>query len=197
MSDHPWKKTSNSDALTEFCLTNKLNPDDLLIGIAPYALHESKIWGDSKIEQLITKIEQETGGKVLLFGGKNEIPDLRKILQKHPDTTLVAGNLDLETELQLMSNLAVMVSMDSSNMHLMCILGSRVVSIWGGTHHFIGFGPLGNEDLIVEVPKDELPCRPCTIYGKTENKVQLDCAKAAMNGIKVEMVFEKIQKAIQ
>lgn len=197
MSDHPWKKTSNSDALTKFCLTNKLNQDDLLIGIAPYALHESKIWGDSKIDQLITKIYQETGGKVLLFGGRDEIPELRKILQKHPGTTLVAGNLDLETELQLMSKLAVMVSMDSSNMHLMCILGNRVVSIWGGTHHFMGFGPLGNEDLIVEVPKDELPCRPCTIYGKTENKGQLDCAKAAMNGIKVEMVFEKIQKAIQ
>jgi ADP-heptose:LPS heptosyltransferase len=197
MSDHPWKKTSISDALTQFCLANNLNQDDSLIGIAPFALHEAKIWGDDKINQLITKIKLETNGKVLLFGSRDEIPELRKVLIEHPDATIVAGNLDLETELQLMSNLAVMVSMDSSNMHLMSILGNRVVSIWGGTHHFMGFGPLGNEDLIVEVPKEELPCRPCTVYGKTENQLQRDCAKAAMKGIKVEMVFEKIQKTIQ
>jgi ADP-heptose:LPS heptosyltransferase len=86
--------------------------------------------------------------------------------------------------------------MDSSNMHLMCILGKKVVSIWGGTHHFIGFGPLGSEDLIVHIPRNNMPCRPSTIYGKTDNKKQLTCAKTAMSGINVEMVMEKLKQSI-
>ena len=52
------------------------------------------------------------------------------------------------------------------------------------------------KNLKVEIPKNNLPCRPSTIYGKTNNKKQLACAKTAMHGIKVEMVLEKLKKAI-
>ncbi len=196
MTDDPWKKPDSSGGLNEFFTANRLSPEAKLIGIAPFALHESKIWGSDKIDALIGKLKEEDLNNILLFGGRNEIDRLQRLQENHPEVVIVAGQLELNQELELMKMLRVMVSMDSSNMHLMSILGKKVVSIWGGTHHFLGFGPLGNEELIVEVPRETLPCRPCTIYGKTDSQKQRDCAKAAMDGITVDQVLEKIRKVL-
>jgi ADP-heptose:LPS heptosyltransferase len=195
-SSNPWTKTSQSEVLSNFKKTHELNTHTSLIGIAPFAMHESKVWGQEKIENLIRQIQKEIGSTVLLFGGADEIPALNAIIKDNTSTVLVAGKLGLASELKLMTELDVMVSMDSSNMHLMCILGKKVVSIWGGTHHYLGFGPIGNENLIVEIPRKEMPCRPSTIYGKTKNEKQLICAKSAMSRITVEMVFAKIKQSV-
>jgi len=194
-SSEPWTKTSQSEILSNFKGIHEINTKASLIGIAPFAKHESKIWGQEKIEILIRQIQNEIGSTILLFGGVNEIPALNEIIKNNNSIILVAGKLDLASELKLMTDLDVMVSMDSSNMHLMCILGKKVVSIWGGTHHYLGFGPIGNENLIVEIPRKDMPCRPSTIYGKVKNEKQLDCAKSAMNRVTVEMVFAKIKQA--
>ena len=37
-----------------------------------------------------------------------------------------------------MSHLDVMISMDSSNMHLASLTGTPVVSVWGATHPYAG-----------------------------------------------------------
>ena len=69
----------------------------------------------------------------------------------------------LAQELVLMSHLDVMVSMDSSNMHLASLVGTRVVSVWGATHPCAGFMGWGQStDDVVQVT---MPCRPCSIYG--------------------------------
>ncbi len=196
-SPNPWTIPNENQATTDFMESHKIDVEKKLIGLAPFARHEAKIWGTGKIHKLIPRLTEEFDAKILLFGGgERETKELHSLNRKFPETVVVAGKLDLSSELQLMRKLDVMVSMDSSNMHLMCILGRKVVSIWGGTHHFVGFGPLGNEDLIVEVSRNNMPCRPSTIYGKTDNKKALECAKSAMKGIKVEMVLEKVKKAI-
>jgi len=196
-SENPWKKTLPLENLQFFLKAQGIKPDEITIGIAPFAKHDSKIWGIHNIEALIIEIHRVFDAKVLLFGGGDEeTQKLAALNRKYPNTIVVAGKLDLSSELQLMSTLNVMISMDSSNMHLMCILGKKVVSIWGGTHHFIGFGPLGNEDLIVEVSRNNMPCRPSTIYGKTDNNKQHTCAKNAMDGITIEMVINKLKHAI-
>jgi ADP-heptose:LPS heptosyltransferase len=196
-SENPWKKTLPLENLQFFLTAQGIKPGSVTIGIAPFAKHDSKIWGIQNIEALIIEIHRVFDAEILLFGGgEEETQKLAALNRKYPNTIVVAGNLDLSSELQLMSTLNVMISMDSSNMHLMCILGKKVVSIWGGTHHYLGFGPLENEDLIVEVSRNNMPCRPSTIYGKTDNNKQLTCAKNAMNGITIEMVINKLNKAI-
>ncbi len=62
-----------------------------------------------------------------------------------------------------MRGLRVMLTMDSGNMHLASLVGTRVVSIWGATHPFAGFLGFGqSEDDCIQ---RDLPCRPCSIYG--------------------------------
>nr|AIA95806.1 CAZy families GT9 protein [uncultured Prevotella sp.] len=46
-----------------------------------------------------------------------------------------------------------MVSMDSANMHLASLTGTRVLSIWGNTHPYMGF--LGYGQSMDDVIQDE------------------------------------------
>jgi ADP-heptose:LPS heptosyltransferase len=56
----------------------------------------------------------------------------------------MAGKLKLQQELQLISNLDVMLSMDSG-MHIAAMLGVKVITLWGATHPYAGFYPLINQ----------------------------------------------------
>lgn len=84
--------------------------------------------------------------------------------KRHNYCTVVPGLLHgLREELILMSNLDVMVSMDSANMHLASLTGTPVVSVWGATHPYAGFlGCNQKEENAVQV---SMPCRPCSIFG--------------------------------
>ena len=58
-----------------------------------------------------------------------------------------------------MSHLDTMVSMDSANMHLASLTGTRVVSVWGATHPYCGFmGWQQKEEDAVQI--NTLSCRP-------------------------------------
>ena len=41
-----------------------------------------------------------------------------------------------------MSRLDLMIAMDSSNMHMAALTGTKVISIWGGTDPLSGFGSM-------------------------------------------------------
>tara|TARA_Y100001968_G_scaffold333633_1_gene397780 strand:+ start:4934 stop:5953 length:1020 start_codon:yes stop_codon:yes gene_type:complete len=159
------------------------------IGIAPFAAHKSKEWGLTKISSLIESLSHCT---ILLFGGgENEVNQLKELSNKFTHCTLIAGKYSLEKELEIIAELDLMISMDSANMHLASLVGTKVISIWGPTHHYFGFGPLNNEQLIIEKSRAELPCRPCSIYGKINNSDQQKCAEKSMQLISVEQVLEK------
>jgi ADP-heptose:LPS heptosyltransferase len=64
---------------------------------------------------------------------------LSKWEKEIPNTTSLAGKLSLSDELNMISKLRVMISMDSANMHLASLVGTRVVSVWGATHPYAGF----------------------------------------------------------
>jgi ADP-heptose:LPS heptosyltransferase len=93
-----------------------------------------------------------------------------------------------------MSKLDMMISMDSSNMHMAALVGTKVISIWGGTDPLSGFEAwMQPESFSIRIPTEELTCRPCTIYGKGECK-RFDFA--CMNWLTPEMVYEKIEKLV-
>ena len=47
----------------------------------------------------------------------------------------------------MISNLNLMISMDSFNGHLAANAGIPVITIWGMTHPFLGFSPFLQPDL--------------------------------------------------
>ena len=169
-SQGPWiNPDTHSRALVRDFLNAKQvkKKENHWIGIAPFAGHEQKMWPLNLMKELISLIRQNIDCSIFLFGGgKEEIRQLTEIQSLFPESIMVAGNLNLEGEIALIMRLDVMIAMASSNMHLAALLGTRVLSIWGSTHPFSGFGPYGqDESSIVQIPTGILTCRPCSIYG--------------------------------
>jgi ADP-heptose:LPS heptosyltransferase len=69
----------------------------------------------------------------------------------------IAGRFSFQEELNIISHLDLMCSMDSANMHLASLYNVPVVSIWGATHPFAGFYGWGQSPQnIVSI---DLACR--------------------------------------
>ena len=176
-------------------LTSKLSPlTSYLIGIAPFAAHEGKIYPPQLMEQVIKLLtEQHPDAHILLFGrGERENQLFTEWCKQYPQCIFVSQHLEnIQQELILMSHLNVMLSMDSANMHMASLVATPVVSVWGATHPYAGFMGWGqNSENIVQV---DLDCRPCSIYG------QKPCKRgdyACMNTIKPETIVEKINSLL-
>lgn len=137
------------------------------VGIAPFAQHEAKMWPLDRFPDVMQQLREKYAVHFFLFGGgKAEIEQLERLKAGSADVTVVAGKLSLSDELALLPRLDLMICMDSGNMHLAALSGVPVLSIWGGTHPFAGFGPWGQAGPhILQVPVEELPCRPCSVFG--------------------------------
>jgi ADP-heptose:LPS heptosyltransferase len=133
------------------------------VGIAPFAAHNGKVYPLEQMEQVVRMLS-EKGESVVLFGSKEEANILDEWAKKFQGVTSVAGRYTLREELDVIRGLRVMVSMDSANMHLASLVGTRVVSIWGATHPHLGFLGFGQKEE--DCVQRDLPCRPCSVYGK-------------------------------
>ena len=90
-----------------------------------------------------------------------------------------------------MSRLRLVLAMDSGNMHLASLAGVPVVSVWGATHPLSGF--LGWGQSIDNVIQEDLPCRPCSIYGSKPCEYgDYRC----MTGISPERVLEATNRIL-
>ena len=134
------------------------------VGIAPFAKHKAKRMPFEKAEQVIEVLSKLPYIKLMLFGGgKTEAKKLQELADDYRNVYNIAGKFKLADELDLMSQLDVMVSMDSANMHMASLMGVPVVSVWGGTHPNTGF--MGYGQSTVNSVQSELECRPCSVFG--------------------------------
>ena len=157
------------------------------IGFAPFAQHAGKMLPIQKSLELV-KILSKNHPIYLFGGGKKEVEILSKWEQEVENVTSLAGKLSLKEELQKMAELETMISMDSANMHLASLVGTRVVSVWGATHYFAGFLGYGqSENDIVEIT--DLACRPCSVFG---NKPCFRGDYACLNQIEISQILKKI-----
>ena len=162
------------------------------IGVAPYTRHTIKTWPEERIIELLTLIAAERNIKVWFFGGYDEKEKLEKFASQFPGSYVITGKMSFAGELALMGRLDIMISMDSSNMHMAALVGTRVISIWGATDPLSGFSAWQQpDDYAIRIPVEELTCRPCTVYGKGKcRRGDLAC----MMWLTPEIVFERIVK---
>jgi ADP-heptose:LPS heptosyltransferase len=168
-ADGPWIIPS-ADALSK--ISEMINNQGVLsIGVAPYAKHDLKMWPEEYMIKLLGIISEKQKVKFWFFGGNEDVKRL-ELLNKHvKESYSTAGKLKLEEELALMSRLNFMIAMDSSNMHMAALVGTKVISIWGGTDPLTGFGAWQQPDnYAIRIPVEELNCRPCTVFGKGKCK---------------------------
>lgn len=162
-------------------------PSSNRIGVAPFAQHEGKIWPLDRTEALVHMLSGR-GHEVVLFGSKSEAPVLEKWARHYTGVTSVAGRLPFAEELKIIRGLAVMVSMDSANMHFASAVGTPVVSVWGGTHPDFGFYGYGQDRRNALCAN--LPCQPCSAYG---NKPCRYGDRRCLLAITPEQVFARVE----
>ncbi len=162
------------------------------IGIAPFAAHKSKMYPLDLMETVIETLSKKY--KIILFGGgTQEIEQLNKIEEKYENVFSVAGKLNLDEELDVISNLDVMLSMDSGNTHIAAMFDVKVITIWGVTHPFAGFSPFNQpEDYALVSDRDQFPKIPTSIYG---NKFP-EGYENASRSISSKTIVEKIKSII-
>ena len=165
-----------------------------VIGIAPFAAYEGKEYPFKLLEEVISRLDALGDCHIFMFGGgKNEIEILSAIEKVFPSVTNIAGQLTLEDELALISNLDVMLSMDSGNGHLAAMFGVPVITLWGVTHPFAGFKPYNQPDINqLCSDREKFPLIPTSIYG---NKYPVEYENA-MDTISPEDVFAAILRII-
>lgn len=156
------------------------------IGIAPFAQYDSKVYPLDLMQKVIDELALNNNNKIYLFGGGNkEIEILNSLSNQKENVIRVAGKLTLKQELQLISNLEVMLSMDSGNAHIAAMLGIKTITLWGATHPFAGFSPFNQpmENALVS-DRNLYPKLPTSVYGNKKVAGYED----AMRTITVEKV---------
>ena len=163
------------------------------VGVAPFAQHEGKAYPFDKMKKVIKDLSHDKTVSIFLFGGGQKETELLKRLEGE-NVFSMAGKFSLKEELAQISNLDVMLSMDSANMHMASLYGVKTVSVWGATHYFAGFIGIGqNTSDVVEISPKKLTCRPCSVFG---NKPCFRKDYACLNQIKEAQVTEKIIAAL-
>ena len=162
------------------------------IGIAPFAKHKGKIYPIDQMEQVLEKLLEREDVSVFLFGGRGyEEAVLEQWAYEHTRVKSVVGKFSIDQELALISQLDVLLCMDSANMHFASLVGTKVISIWGATHPYAGF--YGYHQNPTDCIQLDMPCRPCSVFG------QKPCVRgdwACMTQIEAEQVAQKVLTAL-
>lgn len=159
------------------------------IGISPFAQHIHKVYPLKKMEKVIALLNA-SGYELFIFGGGKSEEAIAENWTKHyANTHNLIGSFSLTEELAIISNLDLMLSMDSSGMHMASLVGIPVVSIWGPTHPYAGFSGYGQ--LMDNCVQIDHPARPNSIYG---NKPCMCGVESCMDIIAPQTIVNKIKE---
>lgn len=147
-------------------VTAPRQPGERWIAVAPFAKHRGKIYPPSHMETVLSHLDKMPGVRIFLFAGRGEEEmQAAKWASMFTSITNLAGaGLGFAGEMALMHECEVMLSMDSANMHLASLAGTRVVSVWGATHPFCGFMGFGQKET--DTVQLNISCRPCSVFGQ-------------------------------
>lgn len=165
------------------------------IGIAPFAQYDSKVYPIDLMQEVIDALAANENQTIFLFGGgQKEKEQLQYLAGNKKNVINMAGKIPFQEELNLISNLNVMLSMDSGNGHIAAMLGVPVVTLWGATHPYAGFLPFNQTlDNALVSDRNQYPQLPTSVYG---NK-KVAGYENAMRTILPEQVLARIAEILK
>lgn len=173
--------------------SNKFN-NKLLVGFAPFATYESKSLPLKQIKKIVEALSKNTELTILLFGGGiKEKLILEELALAYDNVISMVQQHSFKEELSIISNLKVMISMDSGNGHLAAMYGVPVITIWGLTHPCLGFTPFHQPEKNQILPDlNRFPLIPTSVYGNKYPKEYLDCFETLDLNKIIDIVTENL-----
>jgi len=166
--------------------------DNFLIGFAPGSVWATKRWLTDGYAQVGDELSKKYHAKIIIFGSKDDLEIAEEIASKMKIPPLItAGKTNLKELSALISRCRLFVTNDTAPMHLAMAFDISTVAIFGPTTLDIGFGPYGQNFVVVE--RHGLECRPCSLHGPSK------CPKkhfACMKEISAEDVILACQKFV-
>ena len=184
---YPPSKVFNLDANSIDIASGKL------VGIAPFAKHAAKMYPLDLMQKIVSYIQEKN--TVFLFGfGKLEMETINRWSSVFKNVYSCDFLKGFENEISLISNLDLMISMDSANGHIASIYNVPVITLWGLTHPYAGFTTFNSElENQFCVDREKFPLIPNSIYG---NKTIKGYEKA-MRSISIEEILGRVNKIIE
>ena len=143
----------------ELLQRNGVAAGEQLIALAPGSVWATKRW--PYYRELATLLSG--AGRIVIVGGRDDAALGLEIRTAVPDAIDATGTLPMLASAELISRSAVIVTNDSSPLHLASAMGTPTVAIFGPTVPDFGFGPLAPSSTVVE--HESLACRPCHRHG--------------------------------
>jgi heptosyltransferase-2 len=130
-----------------------------VVGLCPGAAYgPAKRWWPERFVALAQRLITEAGVKVVLFGGRDEVPLIDQICECLPSQAVsLAGQDTLASFVALAARCAVLVTNDSGALHIASAVGTPVVALFGPTDPR-RTAPTTPRAFVVQ---RAVPCAPC------------------------------------
>ena len=162
-----------------------------VIGFAPFSAQPGKTYPEKLSAEAVRLLSGRFDRVFVHSGGGEEAEFARRMEALYPNVTALYGKIKLGDEMNLISNLDCVVSMDSLVMHLASLMATPTVSVWGATHPglgFLGYG-FGQEGVL----QTDFACRPCSVYGKKPCKYgDYRCIWS----IEPQMILDRVERLV-
>jgi len=163
------------------------------IAFAPGAGRATKRWPPERFASAIRIVHERFHRPILLIGARSESDLLERIAGDAGAPIEIAAGPPLRQSAALLRDAAILVTNDSGLMHLAAGYGTPVVALFGATVPELGFGPMGEKDIVIS---RELPCRPCSLHG-TDRCPLPDESYVCMTAIEPGEVAEAVGRILR
>lgn len=172
---------------------NPMGPKNgIWVGFAPFSAHKGKTYPEDLSREVVRMLSERYDRVFIHGGGGGEARFAADMEAEYPNVTALYGKSGgFGEEMNLISNLDCVVSMDSLVMHLASLTATPVVSVWGATHPKMGFFGYGcDPEGILQA---DMKCRPCSTYGNTKCKYgDYRC----IHTVTPRMIVERVERII-
>ena len=177
--------SENDQAFVDGYLKENSLGKSFLIGINGCASWKVKSWALDKYAALADRLVQEYQTKIVFVWGPGEKPIAESICSQMKHPGFVAPATTLKQLAALLKRCRLVISNDTSPMHISAAMGTPTVGVFGLTKPRLQ-GPWGTKNVTVQ--KADLPCIGCR---KTECD-DIQC----MDKLSVDEVWEAVLKCM-
>jgi heptosyltransferase-2 len=151
------------DAVGRLLTAAGVGQGERLIALAPGSVWATKRWPEFPALAHALRAEHPES-RIVVVGGPADTALATAILEATGGAAInAAGPLSLLASAELLSRCALLVTNDSSPLHLASAMNVPTLAIFGPTVPAFGFGPLAERSVVAG--RTSLACRPCHPHG--------------------------------
>lgn len=193
VDDHleAWLYAEEEQFAENFFRDSGVGPDEMLIGIHPFAANPPRAWHLDNFIELANRLQKQINCRIVFFGGPRDSEAVARLTSEvHPTPILAIGGTTIRQSMALLKRLKLLVCNDSGIMHLAASLQVPLVALFGPQSP-LKFGPWGEKCRVVY---SSFPCSPCRQKFFTECEASVREKPKCIESISVNEVIGVVQK---